>query len=67
MLAGILAGLVLAGTWTTWTPPEPPQELCEQELAVARTLYELSGDRGFAHEYLVKCSPEQEAYIRAGK
>lgn len=67
LLAGLLAGLLLTGTWTTWTPPALEQSLCEQEVVMARNLYVISGDRGYAHEYLQKSSPEQAAYILTGK
>lgn len=65
IIPAVLAALLLAASpWMVRQPPEQPGGLCEQELAVARTLYEISGDNGFAHEYLKASSPEQAAYIR---
>lgn len=55
--------LLLASTWMTWTPPEQAAGPSIQELVTAQNLYEISGDRGWAHEYLEKW-PEHAAYIR---
>lgn len=63
IIAGVLVMLLLAATVHAWTPPPEAAGPSEQELAVARNLYQISGDNGFAHIYLEQW-PAWAAYIR---
>ena len=64
IIAALLAMLLLASTWTPWTPPAQADTVPSiQELVTAHNLYEVSGDRGFAHEYL-EMWPAWGVYIR---
>lgn len=66
VLIAVVLMLLLASTWTVWQPPEPVSKPTEQDLAMARNLYALSGDRGYAHEYLVQW-PDWADEIRGEK
>ncbi len=67
VLAALFIALALSASWVApREPPVPDQKKAAppaSELAVARNLYAASGDRGFAHEYLVQW-PQYGAYIR---
>lgn len=62
VLVALLSALLLTSTLSKWTPPEQANEPSIQELATARNLYRISGDRGFAHEY-IQAWPEYADYI----
>lgn len=65
LLAALLVGLLLSVSWTApreLPAPAPPTPL-PSVLAMARNLYALSGDNGFAHAYLEQW-PQYAAYIR---